>query len=144
VLADVYNIPCLTANIVSHGQLEEDGHKIMLHGGFLKIWDHIGCAVAKAKHVVCSLAHRRSASVSCCTGNQHGVAMACKVQSFKLPWPQASGQEGMVEGLPRINQIDQVSDSCLARKQSRHSFPGETNYRARNTLEHVHDNLCGP
>jgi hypothetical protein len=38
-LAGVYLIPRLTTNIVSLGQLEEDGHKIMLQSGFLKIWD---------------------------------------------------------------------------------------------------------
>jgi hypothetical protein len=39
LLADVYLILWLTANIVSLGQLEEDGHKIMIHAGFLSIWD---------------------------------------------------------------------------------------------------------
>jgi hypothetical protein len=37
VLTNVYLIPGLTTNIVSLGQLEEDGHKLMLHGGFPKI-----------------------------------------------------------------------------------------------------------
>ncbi|WVZ83399.1 hypothetical protein U9M48_030555 [Paspalum notatum var. saurae] len=38
-LTGVYHIPRLTANIVSLGQLEEDGFKILLENGFLRIWD---------------------------------------------------------------------------------------------------------
>jgi hypothetical protein len=36
-LAGVYLIPRLTANIVSLGQLEQDGHKIVLHVGSMRI-----------------------------------------------------------------------------------------------------------
>jgi hypothetical protein len=46
LLASVYLISCLTTNIVSIGQLKDDGHKIVLHASFLKIWDHHGCTVA--------------------------------------------------------------------------------------------------
>jgi hypothetical protein len=42
VLVGVYLIPRLTANIVSLGQLEEDGHKIVLHASFERIWDQSG------------------------------------------------------------------------------------------------------
>jgi hypothetical protein len=52
VLPGVYLIPRLTANIVSLGQLEEHGHKIMLHAEFLRIWDRCGRMVAKVRRVV--------------------------------------------------------------------------------------------
>jgi hypothetical protein len=48
-LTGVYYIPHLTANIVSLGQLEEASYKILLHGGFLKLWDRVGALVAKVK-----------------------------------------------------------------------------------------------
>jgi hypothetical protein len=38
-LTGVYYIPCITANIISLGQLEEAAYKIVLHDGFLKLWD---------------------------------------------------------------------------------------------------------
>jgi hypothetical protein len=50
VLPVVCLIQRLTANIVSLGQLEEDGHKIMLHVGFLRIWDRRRRMVAKVQH----------------------------------------------------------------------------------------------
>jgi hypothetical protein len=38
-LTGVYHIPRLTTNIISLSQLEEASYKILLHGGFLKLWD---------------------------------------------------------------------------------------------------------
>jgi hypothetical protein len=49
-LSMVYLIPHLTVNIVSLGQLEEDGHRILLFGGCLKIWDVKGRLMAKVDH----------------------------------------------------------------------------------------------
>jgi hypothetical protein len=38
-LGGVYHIPCLTANVISLGQMEEADFKILLDQGCLKIWD---------------------------------------------------------------------------------------------------------
>lgn len=38
-LTGVYHIPRLTTNIISIGQLDEEGFKILIEGGLLKIWD---------------------------------------------------------------------------------------------------------
>jgi hypothetical protein len=40
-LREVYHIPKLKANIISLGQLEEDGFKILMEDGFLRIWDMV-------------------------------------------------------------------------------------------------------
>jgi hypothetical protein len=48
-LTRVYHIPRLTASIVSLGQLEEDGYRILLFGGYLKIWDTKGKLMAKVE-----------------------------------------------------------------------------------------------
>jgi hypothetical protein len=45
----VYYIPRLTANIISLGQMDEDGYKILLQDGTLKIWDAHGCLLAKVE-----------------------------------------------------------------------------------------------
>jgi hypothetical protein len=55
VLAGVYLIPWLTMNIVSLGQLEEDGHRILLFGGCLKIWDQWETLVVKVERSVNNL-----------------------------------------------------------------------------------------
>ena len=52
--------------------------------------------------------------------------------------------EKMVTGLPHIEHAGELCDSCLAGKQRRLSFPKTMKYRAAETLELVHGDLCGP
>jgi transposase InsO family protein len=53
-------------------------------------------------------------------------------------------RHGMVRGLPRIEHVGELCDSCLAGKQRRRSFPKTARYRADEQLELVHSDLCGP
>ena len=50
----------------------------------------------------------------------------------------------MVRGLPHIKHGGELYDSCLAGKQRRLPFPKATKYRAKDALELVHSDLCGP
>jgi hypothetical protein len=48
-LTGVYYIPRLMVNIINLGQLLEAAYKIVLHDGFLRLWDRVGTLVAKEK-----------------------------------------------------------------------------------------------
>jgi hypothetical protein len=48
-LVRVYYVSRLTTNIISLGQMEEVVYKIMIHGGFLRLWDRAGTLVTKVK-----------------------------------------------------------------------------------------------
>ena len=50
----------------------------------------------------------------------------------------------MVMGLPMINQVDRLCESCLVAKQRRAPFPAEASYRADKALQLLHGDLCGP
>jgi hypothetical protein len=52
VLAEVYYILRLTANIISLSQKEEATYKIMIHDGFLRLLDRAGMLVTKVKHAM--------------------------------------------------------------------------------------------
>jgi hypothetical protein len=94
VLAGVYFIPCLTANIVSLGQLEEDGHQILPFGGHLKIWDQrriLLAKVARAKPTIHIEPQRRSTRVSSGTREQCVLEMACTFRSPKFLGVEAPG-----------------------------------------------------
>ena len=52
--------------------------------------------------------------------------------------------EKMVTGLPHIEHIGELCDSCLVGKQRRLLFPKTTKYRMAETLELVHGDLYGP
>jgi hypothetical protein len=147
-LASVYLIPWLTANIVSLGQLEEDGHKIVLHTGYLRIWDQCGCMVAKVQR-----AANRLYVITFDVDRPVCLAAQGDITAWK--WHARYGHlnfrglrclamEEMVTGLPQIDHVDQVCDSCLAGKQRRLSFLGKAKYRASFKLELIHGDLCGP
>jgi transposase InsO family protein len=53
-------------------------------------------------------------------------------------------EEDMVRGLPQIDHVDQVSNSCLAGKQKCATFLATAKYRALEKLELVNSDLCGP
>lgn len=108
-------IPRLTVNIVSLSQFEEDGCRILLFTGCLKV-SAVSCSrirnmlyVLKLNVIqpVCLAAQRSSAvwrwHVRFGHLNFHGL------------WRLAKG--GLVDGLPQLDHVDQVCDSCLTKKQ---------------------------
>jgi hypothetical protein len=57
---------------------------------------------------------------------------------------QKMARTGMVRGMPSLGQADQLCEACLAGNQRRAPFPQAAKYRAEQTLELVHADLCGP
>jgi hypothetical protein len=50
----------------------------------------------------------------------------------------------MVRGLPCLDHVEQFCDVCVLTKQRRLPFPQQSNFRAKERLELVHGDLCGP
>jgi hypothetical protein len=146
-LTGVYYIPRLTANIVSLGQLEEDGHKILLHDGNLKIWDQAGSLVAKIPRAMNRLyvLHLNVERPVCLAAQGTSPAWLWHARYGHLNFRGLSrlAEHEMVKGLPRVDHVEQYCDSCLAGKQRRLAFPGEAKYRATSKLELVHGTYVG-
>jgi hypothetical protein len=52
--------------------------------------------------------------------------------------------EELVRGLPKIGENGNICDACQAGKQRRAPFLSEGQFRAKQVLEVVHGDLCGP
>jgi transposase InsO family protein len=50
----------------------------------------------------------------------------------------------MVQGLPCLDHVEQFCDVCMLTKQRRLPFPQQSSFRAKERLELVHGDLCGP
>ena len=50
----------------------------------------------------------------------------------------------MARGLPNFSQPTEVCNGCLLSKQTRRPFPSQTNFSAKNALELIHEDICGP
>ncbi|WVZ49440.1 hypothetical protein U9M48_000802, partial [Paspalum notatum var. saurae] len=147
-LTGVYHIPRLTTNIVSLGQLEEDGFKILLENGFLRIWDQRRRLLAKVPRAANRL-YQLTLDIA------KPVCLAAQGTDTAWRWHARFGhlnfralrqlaQQEMVRGMPHLDHVDQVCDSCLVGKQRRLPFPSKAKYRAQNLLELVHGDICGP
>jgi transposase InsO family protein len=147
-LTDVYYIPKLRSNIISLGQLDERGCRVMIGDGVLRVHDTKRNLLAKVKRStnrcykvdlqvtqpVCLAAH----------GDDEAWLWHARFEHLSFDALKELARHGMVRGLPRIEHVGELCDSCLAGKQRRRSFPKTARYRADEQLELVHGDLCGP
>jgi hypothetical protein len=50
----------------------------------------------------------------------------------------------MVKGFPLIEKTERICEGCIFGKKHRESFPFGKSYRAKDPLEIVHLDICGP
>ena len=53
------------------------------------------------------------------------------------------GNKEMVQGMPRVEHVEQFCDTCVLTKQRRLLFPRQASFRAKEKQELVHGDLCG-
>ncbi|WVZ91483.1 hypothetical protein U9M48_037649 [Paspalum notatum var. saurae] len=133
-LTGVYHIPRLTTNIISLGQLEEDGFKILLESGFLRIWDRRRRLLAKVPRAANRL-YQLTLDINqpVCLVAQGTVAAwrwHARYGHLNFRALRELAHQEMVKGLPQLDHVDQVCNSCLAGKQWRLPFPSKAKYRA--------------
>ncbi|XP_066320518.1 uncharacterized protein [Miscanthus floridulus] len=146
--ASMYLIPKLTANIISLGQLDKDRYKILIEEGLMRIWDPRRCLLARverAENRLYTLDLNISTPV-CLVAHGDDVAWKWHKRYGHLGFHglKLLSKKEMVRGLPAIDHVEQLCESCLTRKQRRHSFPAVNKFHATRSLELVYADLCGP
>ncbi|WVZ95085.1 LOW QUALITY PROTEIN: hypothetical protein U9M48_040890 [Paspalum notatum var. saurae] len=143
-----YYIPRLRSNIVSLGQLDERGCKVLIDDGVLRIRDReqkllVKVSRSKNRLYVMKLTIARPV---CLAARHEEAAWRWHARFGHLSFDALGrmARKGMVRGLPEIEHVSELCDSCLAGKQRRAPFPKTANYRAQDPLELVHGDLCGP
>jgi hypothetical protein len=148
VFTGIYYIPKLKTSILSVGQLDELGYDIRVKSGLMRVWDTEGRWLARIPRAPNRL------YVLYATPAQ-SVCYLARAQEEAWRWHARLGHLGfqalkkmasqqMVNGLPRIEQIDQLCDGCLMGKHRRMPFLEKAEYRSKQGLELVHGDLCGP
>ena len=147
-LTDVYYIPKLKSNIVSLGQLEERGCKIVLEDGYLWGYDRQRMLLLKVKRQQNRLyiLNLDRTDPVCLLSSFEDTAWKWHARYGHLNFQSLRqlGQRSMVQGMPSIEHVEQLCDGCLVGKQRRAPFPRESVNRASKVLELVHGDLCGP
>jgi hypothetical protein len=148
VLTGVYYIPRLTADIISFGQLEEVGCRIVMDAGVLKIYEpgHKLLAWVKRSSTRLYLLELKIGQSVCLSARITEAAWQWHARFGHISFGSLRrlASRDMVCGLPPLKQVEQVCDACLAGKHRRSPFPEQAHRRAAGILDLVHGDLCGP
>lgn len=147
VLAGVYYIPSLRSNIISVGQLDEGGYKIGIADGMMTIRDPVHSLLARVKRT----GNRLYTGI---LSHDTPVCLMSKTDDAAWRWHARFGhlhfralhtlsRRDMVRGLPKIRRVEEYCDGCALGKQHRTPFPSASSFRAQQSLELVHTDLCG-
>ncbi|KAK3137468.1 hypothetical protein QOZ80_5BG0452680 [Eleusine coracana subsp. coracana] len=148
LLTGVYYIPALRNSIISLGQLDKNGSRMEIENGLLRVWDPRGRLLAKVKrgsnHLY--ILHIEVAQPLCLAARRDDDAWRWHERFGHLNFEALKqlGVKEMVRDLPHIDHVEQLCDVCVLTKQRRFPFPQQTSFRAKERLELVHGDLCGP
>ncbi|XP_073363375.1 uncharacterized protein [Aegilops tauschii subsp. strangulata] len=147
-LTDVYYIPRLRSNIISLGQLGENGSQVLIEHGVLRLRD-------QQQRILIRVERMRNRLYVVTLDATQPVCLAVRAGEQAWRWHERYGhlnfdalcrlsRHDMVRGLQVIEHAQQLCDSFLAGKQRRASFPQAAKGRANGLLDLVHGDLCGP
>lgn len=147
-IAGVYFIPRLTTNIVSLGQLDEKGCAVTIDNGVLRIRDEKNRLLARVKRSANRLYTLRVtvARPLCLAARRVDGAWLWHERYGHLNFDalRKLGKEGMVDGLPQLEPVNQLCTDCVVTKLKCRPFSGAAKRRADGILDLVHEDLCGP
>lgn len=129
-LNEVYFIPTLSNNIISLGQLSEDGNKVVLSGEYLWVYDTNGKLLMKVKKspnrlykiiIEESGAECLLTKTEVITKSWHSRLRHVNYQAMLL-----MSNRRMAHGLPTFTQPKEICKGCLVSKQARKPFPSQS------------------
>ena len=147
-LSNVLFIPKLEANILSLGRLDEEGYRMVMGEGKITIFNPFGQLFTEV--------HRSSGKLYLL---KLSIVDQCLITTEATPkdwiWHSRFGHlnfhtlkeistKKFVEGLPPISIPSKVCRNCIAGKHHRTSFHKKSAFRAIESLELIHMDICGP
>jgi hypothetical protein len=145
----VYYIPALKNSIINIRQLDENGSWVEIEDGVLHIWD-------KGYHLLAKVNRGSNCLYVLHVQVAHPLCLAARRDNEAWRWHERFGhlhfkalkhldkEMEMVHGMPCVNHVEQLCDTCVVTKLKRRPFPRQASYRATEQLELVHDDLYGP
>lgn len=148
ILKDVYYIPTLCNNIISLGQLSEEGNRVVMNGDYLWVYDNnerLLMKVKKSGNRLYKISLEESAPM-CLLNNAEEETWLwhARLGHVNFQAMEMMAKEQMVYGLPKLKQPAKKCEGCLMSKQTRQSFPSQANFQANKVLELIHGDICGP
>ncbi|KAK2426061.1 putative mitochondrial protein [Trifolium repens] len=149
LITGVLYVPDMKSNLLSMGQLVEKGFSMTLGNNEMKVFSNdkklILCApLSKSR----TFQVQFTASDSHCLASEviHDAAWLWHLRYGHLNFKSLSNLKNhcMVSGLPEIRVPKDMCRNCLVGKQSRKSFVDHIAMRAKEKLDVVYTDVCGP
>ncbi|XP_076926835.1 uncharacterized protein LOC143590148 [Bidens hawaiensis] len=145
VTGQVYYIHVLRSNIISLGQMMEDGYEVRMKREYLWVFNETGKSVTKVQRaknrlykVVLKIV--KPVCLALKTDDEAWVGHA-RFGHVSFRVLDSMVKMGLVKGMPNIPYPTQICDGCLVAKKAREPFLSETQWRVSNPLELVHTDL---
>ncbi|KAJ9537718.1 hypothetical protein OSB04_030451 [Centaurea solstitialis] len=148
VVSQVYYIPNLKSNILSLGQLTENGCKVVMEDDLLLLYDSsndILLKVTRSKNRLYK-ANLKIGKPVCLFANLHDKSWLWHARLGHLNFGSMKNMvsKKLVHGIPPTKHTTNICDICLIGKHSRVPFPQQANTRSETPLDLVFGDLCGP
>nr|KYP76948.1 Retrovirus-related Pol polyprotein from transposon TNT 1-94 [Cajanus cajan] len=148
LIKDVLLVPNLKENLLSIGQMMENGYSLHFERDICKIYDSKRVEIGQVKM------EKRNRSFPLSFNCGTNLAMKVEVDDSWL-WHRRFGhfnihalkllhQKGMMRDLPNLKENNEACEGCLLGKQHRLPFSTSKAWRAKDLLELIHTDVCGP
>ncbi|CAL2255657.1 unnamed protein product [Prunus armeniaca] len=150
MITGVFYVPELKNNLLSIGQLQEKGLAVHMKQGKCKIF-HPEKGLIMETEMSCNrmftiLARCSPKEQRCFSSMTTDQSQLWHCRYGHLSWNglKVLQEKKMVKGLPQFKAPVNVCENCLVGRQARDPFPKESTWRASETLQLVHADICGP
>ncbi|KAJ9560810.1 hypothetical protein OSB04_005970 [Centaurea solstitialis] len=148
IILNVYYIPSLKSNILSLGQLTENGCKIIMQDNVLLLYGQdqkLLMRVERSRNRLYKINLKVGVPICLLTNlEDHAWLWHARLGHLNFDSIKQMTRKKLVEGIPSISHKNQVCNACLLGKHSRAPFPNQTNTKSLEPLNLVFGDLCGP
>ncbi|KAI5345500.1 hypothetical protein L3X38_013377 [Prunus dulcis] len=149
-IKEVMLVPSLAENLLSVGQMTEHGYFLVFGDHKVDIFDD-----SSLSNMVVSVKQKGNICFPLTFNTIKEIALKTNVQECSKIWHKRFGHlnfrslkllqsQAMVLGLPEIQNGEVLCHGCVLGKGHREPFPKESKWRAKEPLELIHSDLCGP
>ncbi|KAL4386156.1 hypothetical protein GQ457_09G030990 [Hibiscus cannabinus] len=150
IITGVFYVPGLQNSLLSMGQLAEKGLEILIKHGFCKIYHP-----KKGLIIELPMSSNRMFKLYAVIQLKEETCFNSFIDDPARLWHCRYGhlsfnslnllqRKRMVKGLPYFETSSRICEDCLVGKQQRLPFPRKSTWRASQSLELVHTDICGP
>lgn len=148
VFQEVYYIPKLCSNIISLGQMTEDGHEVHMAGETMKVFDRsrkLLMLVKRTQNRLYKITLKTSKLV-CVLGSLNDSAWLWHARFGHVNFHDLKlwGEKEMAVGVPLLSQPNKLFEACVIAKHARLPFPYQASFRAKKLLELLHADIYEP